>query len=59
MADIAIGSNEIQDAKLKEVVFKMETIINANLIMEQYKVAMHALKQHKFPFAKQYLGQNL
>lgn len=57
MADIAIGQNDINDATLKDAIFKMETIINSNLVLEQYERAMLALKQHKFPFAEQYLGQ--
>lgn len=36
---------------------KWTQIIKSNLVMEQYELAMLALKQHKFPFAEQYLRQ--
>lgn len=57
MADIAIGSNEIQDPVLRHSVSNIEKIINTNFGLEQYETAMQALKQHKFPFAEQYLDQ--
>lgn len=57
MADIAIGANDIKDSNLRNAIFKMENTINTNLVMEQYEMAMYALKQHKFPFAEQYLDQ--
>lgn len=57
MTDIAIGSNEIQDQVLRNAVSKIEKIINTNFAIEQYEVALGAIKQHKFPFAKQYLDQ--
>ena len=52
IADIAIGSNEIQDPKLRHAVSQTEKIINTNFGIEQYETALRALKQHKFPFAQ-------
>lgn len=57
MGDIAIGSNEIRDPVLRNTVSKIEKIINSNFAMEQYEAALRAVKQHKFPFAEQYLDQ--
>lgn len=57
IANFAIAPNEIRDDKLKWALFKIEKIIDANLLMEQYEVAINALKQHKFPFAERYLDQ--
>lgn len=57
IADIAVGQNEIQNRELKEAVNKMEIIIKSNLVIEQYSVAILAIKQHKFPFAENYLDE--
>lgn len=56
ISDIAIGSNEFKDATLKIAVSNMEEIIETNLAMQQYKLALRALKQHKFPFAEMFLN---
>lgn len=55
ISDIAIGSVEFQDPTLKKAVFNIEKVINTNLAMQQYELALRALKQHKFPFAEMYL----
>lgn len=57
IANSAIGSKGINDTELKTAIDKMEIVINGNLVMEQFQLAMQALKQHKFPFAAKYLGQ--
>lgn len=57
ITSFAIAPNEIKDDQLKWAVMKIEKIIDANLLMEQYEVTLNALKQHKFPFAERYLEQ--
>lgn len=42
------------DQHLKDAVEKVEMAIDGNLALEQYEIAMTALKQHKFPYAKNY-----
>lgn len=57
ITSFAIAPNEFKDDRLKWAVFKIEKIIDANLVMEQYEATMNALKQRKFPFAEWYLDQ--
>lgn len=57
ITNVAIAPNEIKDDELRWAVFEIQKIIDANLLMEQYEVAMNELKQHKFPFAERYLDR--
>lgn len=57
ITSVATGPSDIKDDNLANEVLKMESIIDANLVMEQYEEAMNALKQHAFPFAAQYVGE--
>lgn len=58
IADIASAKSiqiEIRDERLSAAKAKLDRIIQSNLVQEQYEVALHAFKQHSFPFAKSVL----
>lgn len=60
IADINSGTAKqirITDVALSDAITYLEQFIQSNLVLEQYEVAMHAFKQHRFPFAHQYLAK--
>lgn len=48
--------SDIADPKLREIVSQVKLIIQTNLVMDQYQIAIHSFKQHQFPFAHIHLA---
>lgn len=45
------NSQGIDDPQLRNAVLELRKILQSNVVMEQYEVAIHSFKQHYFPFA--------
>lgn len=45
------------DKQLDNAVAKLEAVIKSNIVLELYDVAIHAIKQHYFPFARIFLNR--
>lgn len=50
------NKRNIENPELRKIVLQLERVIQSNLVLEQYDVAIHAFKQHFFPFASMYLA---
>lgn len=58
IADISSDkSKKIADGILGSQLTKLETMITSNLILERFEIAMQAVKQHVFPFARTILDK--
>lgn len=55
IADVAIGSSDIENPTLKKAALNLDKIVQTNLVLERFESVMQALKQHKFPHARRYL----
>lgn len=47
----------IKNIELKSAVVTLERMTQSNLLMEQYEWALHAFKQHQFPFGVEVFGK--
>lgn len=57
IADISSpNSVDIKDKKLKEFVLQMKLLLQTNIAMDHYEIAVHSFKQHQFPFAHIHLA---
>lgn len=57
IADISSpNSVDIKDKKLKEYVLQLKLLLQTNIVMDQYEIAVHSFKQHQFPFAHIHLA---
>lgn len=50
------NSIDISDPRLREVVLQVKLVIQTNLVLDQYQIAIHSFKQHQFPFAHIHLA---
>lgn len=50
------SSLDITDKRLRDVVLQVKLVIQTNLVMDQYQIAIHSFKQHQFPFAHIHLA---
>lgn len=48
---------QINDEELADATVHLNNIIQSNLVLDQYEIAMHTFKQHYFPYAYQYLDK--
>lgn len=55
VANIAFGVPTFQNADMNTAVTELQQIIKSNLLLERFEVAIHAFKQHYFPFAHLYM----
>lgn len=57
LADIQLPSSlDIADPKLRHSVLQLKKMLQTNVVMDQYEVAIHSFKQHQFPFAHIHLA---
>lgn len=57
IADLSLGLNYIKSPQLKTAMAQLQRMIQLNVAMEQYELAIEAVKYQKFPFADYYLGK--
>lgn len=55
MTGLALGSAPVKNPKFEDDLRLLDRTINTNLMMERYQLIIQALKQHKFPYAENYL----
>lgn len=56
MTNIELGETVFENPEWNQAVNKLEKITKSNIALEQFEVAIHAFKQHYFPFAGYYLN---
>lgn len=49
------NSVNIRDSRLRDLVLQIKYLLQTNIVMDQYEIAIHSFKQHLFPFAHIYL----
>lgn len=57
IASASCSSHPTDNDELNEVICGLNKMIQTNLILEQYEIAVNAFKQHKFPFAHFYTSE--
>ncbi|GBN58883.1 hypothetical protein AVEN_245906-1 [Araneus ventricosus] len=59
ISSVAASNINIKDQQLVNAVNHLEFVIRANIVLEQYKSAIDALKQWVFPFADHYIEREM
>lgn len=50
------NNRDIVNPALRKIVTKLKRILQSNLVLEQYDLAIHSFKQHFFPFAATHMA---
>lgn len=50
------NSEDITNEQIKRLVLQAKLLLQSNIVMDQYEIAVHSFKQHLFPFAQIYLS---
>ncbi|KAF7990946.1 hypothetical protein HCN44_000751 [Aphidius gifuensis] len=57
IATISRNNKITNDPKINETIDKLELVLKANMVLQEYDRAINAFKQHVFPYAEFYLGE--